>query len=433
MRARTSAVSILCAVLLIGLAPPPDAAAQIGSRLRRAAANAVVGETARQVDRILRNAVRCVFDDRACVERARSEGKEVVLTDDRGQVLMDDEGMPITDPDAVEAPAPVRPGEGAWANYDFVPGDEILFHEDFTNDNVGDFPRRLDFLRGNWDLIEWQGRRLLRNTGPRHSAIQIPLPRELPDRFTIELEAYMPHTNQQMVVATTPPPSGGNVAGLKGNFFQVGVGPGTGVTARGREAVRSTNRTNEVADGLVAVRIMVDDRYAKVYVNERRVANVPNAEILRSDRLHIENTYFADEENPMLIGTIRVAAGGLDLYAALERDGRVATQGILFATGSARIRPESTPTLKEIGEMMQQHADLRITIEGHTDSVGDDDANQTLSEQRAEAVRQYLVETFGIDVARMQWAGYGESNPVASNDTPEGRQQNRRVELVRHR
>jgi OmpA-OmpF porin, OOP family len=430
MRKTTAVFPLLFVTLAAGLLPPTKASAQVGGRLRRAAENAVIGETARQIDRMLRNAMRCVFDDRACIDNARREGKEVVLTDDRGNVLMDEKGVPVTDPDDVEVKA-VRPGEGAWANYDFVPGDSILFYEDFTTDNVGDFPRRLSFVRGNWDIVEWQGRRLLRNTGPRHSAVHIPLPRELPEQFTIEIEAYMPHTNQQMVLATDPPAAAGNVASLQGHYIQIGVGPGTGVTARSREAVRATNRTNELAEALLPIRIMVDGQYAKVYVNERRVANVPNAEFIRSDRLHLENTYMASEEHPMLIGTIRVAAGGLDLYDVLERDGRVATQGILFATGSARIRPESTPTLQEIGAMLRDHPDLRISIEGHTDAVGDDAANQALSEERASSVRTYLVENFGVDSSRLESAGFGETVPVASNDTPEGRQQNRRVELVR--
>ncbi|MEJ2238348.1 MAG: OmpA family protein [Gemmatimonadales bacterium] len=112
------------------------------------------------------------------------------------------------------------------------------------------------------------------------------------------------------------------------------------------------------------------------------------------------------------------------------RDGRVATQGILFGSGSDRIRPESTPTLKEIGTMLEEHPELRLSIEGHTDSDGDDAFNQDLSERRAAAVKAYLVEQFAIDDARLETAGFGESNPVAGNDTAEGKQQNRRVELV---
>jgi OmpA-OmpF porin, OOP family len=139
----------------------------------------------------------------------------------------------------------------------------------------------------------------------------------------------------------------------------------------------------------------------------------------------------ASTNNPVMLGNFRIAAGGRTLYDALSADGRVATQGILFDTGSDRIRPESTPTLQEIGRMLQQHGDLRLRIEGHTDSVGGAEINQALSERRATSVRRHLVERFSVDERRLEAAGLGQAQPVDSNDTPEGRQNNRRVELVR--
>ena len=131
------------------------------------------------------------------------------------------------------------------------------------------------------------------------------------------------------------------------------------------------------------------------------------------------------------MGPVRIAGSTVDLYDRLTRDGRVTTRGILFDVDSDVIQPESAPTLEEIGTTLQEHPDLRISIEGHTDSDGDEASNQQLSERRAEAVRARLIDDYGIDPSRLEAAGYGESRPVAPNDTPEGKQQNRRVELVR--
>ena len=128
---------------------------------------------------------------------------------------------------------------------------------------------------------------------------------------------------------------------------------------------------------------------------------------------------------------IRIASGGLDLYSALEREGRVALDGIYFDTDSDALRAESHAALEEVGAMLREHMDLSLSIEGHTDSQGDDAYNLSLSDRRAAAVRNYIVTEFGIDPSRLQSRGLGETQPVASNDTPEGRQQNRRVELVR--
>jgi outer membrane protein OmpA-like peptidoglycan-associated protein len=125
-----------------------------------------------------------------------------------------------------------------------------------------------------------------------------------------------------------------------------------------------------------------------------------------------------------------VTATTTELYDALMAEGRVALQGILFDTGSDRIRAESEPTLREITGMLTRHPDLRMLIEGHTDNVGGLAANRVLSEKRAAAVRAYLTQR-GIAASRLESKGYGDTMPAAPNDTPEGRQQNRRVELVR--
>ena len=121
-------------------------------------------------------------------------------------------------------------------------------------------------------------------------------------------------------------------------------------------------------------RVLVDGAYMKVYLDDTRLLNVPNADLGRGARIAFYTD--GDATTPSLFGNFRIAAGGKKLYDAIASQGRVATQGIYFDTGSDQIRPESTPTLKEIGAMLNDHADLRLTIEGHTDDVGRADANQ---------------------------------------------------------
>lgn len=82
--------------------------------------------------------------------------------------------------------------------------------------------------------------------------------------------------------------------------------------------------------------------------------------------------------------------------------------------------------------MLKQHPDLKLTIEGHTDNVGNVEVNKTLSERRAAAVKAFLVANHGVDAVRLDARGLGDQKPVAPNTTPEGRQQNRRVELVKN-
>ncbi len=177
---------------------------------------------------------------------------------------------------------------------------------------------------------------------------------------------------------------------------------------------------------------MADGSYVKMYMGETRIANVPNADLQRGNQIHFHIGGEVDLERPAYLDNVRVASGGREiLYERLVADGRFTTQGIFFATGSATIQPESTPTLKEIGRTLERYGDLRLRIEGHTDNTGSDATNQRLSQERAEAVRQYLLDTYGVAPDRLEAQGVGSAQPVADNGTKEGRQQNRRVELVR--
>jgi outer membrane protein OmpA-like peptidoglycan-associated protein len=105
--------------------------------------------------------------------------------------------------------------------------------------------------------------------------------------------------------------------------------------------------------------------------------------------------------------------------------------GIYFDVNSARLRPESEPVLHEIAAALQGNPQWQLTIEGHTDSIGDAQANLALSLQRSEAVSAALVERYGIAATRLSARGNGATMPKDTNDTPEGRARNRRVELVR--
>jgi uncharacterized repeat protein (TIGR01451 family) len=104
------------------------------------------------------------------------------------------------------------------------------------------------------------------------------------------------------------------------------------------------------------------------------------------------------------------------------------TEQIHFEFDKAVIQRRSYPILRELAEVLQEYPDLRVRIEGHTDAVGTESYNQRLSERRALAVRDFLVG-LGIAPERLEWVGYGESRPIASNDTPAGRAKNRRTEF----
>ncbi|MDH5672078.1 MAG: OmpA family protein [Myxococcales bacterium] len=112
---------------------------------------------------------------------------------------------------------------------------------------------------------------------------------------------------------------------------------------------------------------------------------------------------------------------------AAAEEPRFILEGVEFDTGKATIRPDSLPRLDTVVEYMSHKKSTRIEISGHTDNVGNARTNQKLSEKRAKACREYLVSK-GIDGGRIETVGYGDARPIASNDTEDGRQKNRRIE-----
>ncbi|MEO5580050.1 MAG: OmpA family protein, partial [Gemmatimonadaceae bacterium] len=324
--------------------------------------------------------------------------------------------------------ASATPAASLWVNYDFVPGERVIFYSDFTDDQVGNFPERLQFVEGNLEVAELGGRRVMRATS--QSKLTIPLPEVLPQRFTIEIDVI-------------------NRPSLDGAAFQLrgSVGraddrttsviswgsDGVGLLGGGGGEVKlASNDANRLRyrGKPTQLRIFGDGKYVKVYLDERRLANVPNANFERSKSLHLIIDA-RSEENPAYVGLIRVAEIRKSIYDDLAATGRVATQGLLFDTGSDKFRPESTPTLKQIAAMLEQHPELRIRIEGHTDNIGAKDANRTLSTKRAAAVKAALVSNYKIGAGRLDSQGLGDTKPSGPNNTPEGRQNNRRVELVK--
>ena len=394
---RTFTIGALTAVLLVGFVD--SAFAQLGG-LRRRAQEAVQAK------------ITCALADTACQERARAEGKQVVI---------DSSQAPAANQSSPEGASAGRVGEGVWVNYDFTPGTRPLFVEDFSRDNVGDFPRRLEFGDGNMEVAEWQNVRFLRATS-FPAKFSITLPEQLPERFTIEFDATPGHNSNWMILKFA------DTAADDVRFRNTGERGEGGVFGAKHQQMGQTS--GPVVKGQVyRGRIMADGRYVKVYINDTRIGNIPNAEIGRSNKIEIEIVGTVDD--PAFIGNFSIMAGGKKLYDELTASGRVSTQGIYFDTGSDRIRPESSPTLKEIAQMLREHPDLKLAIEGHTDNVGAAAANQTLSEKRAEAVKQALITAYQVEASRLTATGLGSTKPATTNDTPEGRQANRRVELVR--
>jgi OOP family OmpA-OmpF porin len=333
---------------------------------------------------------------------------------------------PAAAPAAGEAPA-ATPAAKEWANYDFVPGNRVIFDIDFTEDKVGNFPQRLEFDKGQLEVVELDGVRMLKASD--RSSFIVPLKEALPERYTIEVD-FLSKNGQWEALEM----SGGRVA-YNGTGTKLDVGDqGVELYTDNKQVLNSwfSDADKKALPGtLVHLRVQGDGGYFKAYANEKRIVNVPNAKMQRADGLFFALSGTDGGNKPVYLARIRVAESQQSIYDALSATGRWSTQGILFETGKSSLKPESTPTLKEIAAALKGHADLSVEIQGHTDNVGKAPDNLALSEARAAAVKAALVGQYGVSEAQLTTKGYGDTKPVGDNKTAEGRQNNRRVELVK--
>jgi outer membrane protein OmpA-like peptidoglycan-associated protein len=132
----------------------------------------------------------------------------------------------------------------------------------------------------------------------------------------------------------------------------------------------------------------------------------------------------------MYLRNVRIAKGGVKYYDRVLSDGKIIVNGIRFDVNKATIKPQSNGAINKIFKLMQKQPDLRFSVEGHTDSDGDEAANLKLSKARGKAVMDKLI-SMGIAADRLKYDGFGESKPIADNGTAEGKANNRRVEFVK--
>lgn len=413
-------VSVL---LLAGIAVTPAPADAQLDRIRRAAQRSLTDRFGRAMD----NAVLCAVGDDRCVEKAKEEGKTPVFEDEEGNVITDEDGNPITDPDDA-ALTQDEPGTGIWRNYDFVTGSIVWYALDLEDAVVGRIPTdQIEYVKGNIQTVEKDGQKVLECSA--ECVFRVPMPENLPERFTFEFD-YSNDASGFAVKVATGPLDRGSFA--RSPYHYPHIWRSSSIT--GPEGVVSSLDAFQRIDGeFVHFAIQVDrnagrdDDYVVGYGGFERFAQVPNATFDRGDFLefHMDGNANLRTYIKNIVVAVKPEA---PLELALIETGEFTTRGLLFDFNSARLRPESTPTLNEILRTLNNNPEVRLAIEGHTDSSGEEDYNLTLSEQRAQSVVEYLVDQ-GVDEGRLTPVGRGEVEPVGDNDTEAGRQQNRRVVL----
>lgn len=329
----------------------------------------------------------------------------------------------ITDPPAA---APVLK---VYANYDFVPGTKIVFEDNFTDDQDGEFPAHWELKAGQALLNKTDGEEALMVTDGNYALLlpRIKAPKYLTDSFTIEYDYYyVPGAYSSLILLKANDGNGERETNLSvGNSSAGFTGNIGGVTLQKDypEDLKATfdNHWHHVA-------IAVKNHQLKVYVDQFRVLVVPDT---KETYTSLVFAGIGDEKEPIVFKNVRIAnGGGMNMLGKKFTDAKIVTHGINFDINKATIKPESMGTLNMIVQVMKDNPDLKFEVDGHTDNTGTAQRNLTLSQQRADAVKEQLVK-MGIDPARLTSKGFGDSKPVSDNSTLEGRANNRRVEFVK--
>ena len=304
--------------------------------------------------------------------------------------------------------------------FDFVPGDSVLLIDDFTQDDLGEFPVKWRLSEGNFEVAESNGERWLRCTSD-DGHIRMKVPAGFPEFWTLEFDAlglasgaYLQtdalDKDGHSVWETSFPYSEKNFSFRCGDIFSSTALEGTPVNARHH------------------IMYMARGNGIKCYMDRERLANVPDISA-SGVPAEIDFRFWAPGAPvKVMITNVRFAEGCRPAKDMLA-EGRLVTYGIHFESGSDVVQPDSAPILRQIAAYMESKPDVKLKISGHTDNVGKPAANLDLSKRRAAAVANVLSTQFGVAADRFRTDGLGDTKPLSGNAKPEGRAMNRRVEF----
>ncbi len=330
----------------------------------------------------------------------------------------------IQEKDQVQVPPADQEPKLVWAKYDFVPGEKVIFEDNQENEENGEFPSRWDLKYGTIENAEFGGEKVIMFRGGQAMIIPYlknPEKDYLPDVFTIEFDLYNPDRNAFTVYFydrknQRPPSSYTANLNIRPESMDL------------RPAKSSLPDKGSIQNQWAHIAIAYTNGKMKAYIDETRLINIPHLDFNPSGiSLH---AYFSNDAKRYYIKNFRLAEGGVKYYDRFLQDGKIVANGIRFDVNKATLKPESMGVINEIYKLMSKHPEINFSVEGHTDSDGEVDFNQNLSEERAQTVMKQLI-AMGIGADRLTTKGFGESKPIDANDTQEGKANNRRVEFVK--
>jgi outer membrane protein OmpA-like peptidoglycan-associated protein len=320
-------------------------------------------------------------------------------------------GMAVNSPQSI----------AAYQNYDFKPGDTIIFSDDFTADQDGEFPAHWNLDAGQGVVNAVQGTPAFCLTEGNYVMVdpRMTTSNYLTDPFTVEFDylangGYAPmirfvddktenrdlHFGHSVSTSYFPKDFSGNSVGSDADY---------------------DGKWHHAA-------VIYKNGQIKAYLDNTRALVVPQCGFVP---VNLRVGGIGGEDKPITFKNVRIASGGsANAIGNILTNGKFVTHGITFDIGKATLLPQSMGVLNDVSKFLKANPSINMEIDGHTDNTGAAAKNLTLSQQRANAVEAQLI-TMGIDASRLTTKGFGSTVPIASNDTPEGQANNRRVEFIK--
>ena len=406
----------------------------LGERAAERAKNRVEQKTEEKVDNTVDNAV-----DNALGSIFGRKKKSEQKTEEQAQ-QEDAEEIETQAADTKTTTQPKKKAQAEEVKSDFVPGTVVIFEDDFASEQMGEFPSKWDLLSHNAEVARINGKKAIKFEHGSETRVT-PLLKDgnrkyLPEVYTLEFDFFVTdeedhNSAYRLYLSTESENQYSTINFGSGNMNWSIEKPNSDDYVQG-----NTNPTINQGEWNHFA-LSFNKRALKVYINNRRIINIPNAKAM--DWFSIETDFWEDHLD--YITNVRLAKGAVELYErnaqdmspiekAIAETGRFVTNNILFETSKADIKAESMDEIRKVADYMKKNPAARFEVQGHTDNQGSDKINDPLSQRRAEAIVNALVQ-MGCDEFNLRAVGKGSHEPVADNKTEAGRAQNRRVVFVK--
>ena len=414
---------LLIIISCICFSTPSDA--QIFKKIKKAAEETVEDETEKETKKTTKDAMKGIFGKKKKKKKNKSEQKS------KNDNTNTQDSNSSSENDNIDNDKKIISGS------EFFPNGQILFYERFERDKRGDFPVNwLTDIGGEIVLVD--GEKALSIYDDAQAILDIdPLPENCAIEF--DLITQNVHGRADLYVQLVSekkfgnPSSGGYVV-LK-VFKKIG-NTTIGVENWGKDVIKIDNNSSlsfwKYLERTTHITMVKNKNRFRFYLDNQKILDLPS--FLGDDagkylRFKRDKMYGGDTQDVITaVANIKITEEAKDIRSQLLK-GNLSTNKILFESGSSTIEVESEDILNTIGKVLEDNPDLQYLVIGHTDNVGDSQKNKTLSEQRAKAVIDYFIANFEISKSNLIPVGKGESEPVATNNTKDGKQQNRRVQF----